>query len=572
MTDAPRHPLRWLLLLTLLVVGIGYGLREPWPSDEPRFVLVAKQMVDSGDWLFPHRGQELYPDKPPVYFWALALSHQLIGDWRWSFLLPSLLSGLLVVGLTFDLGKRLHHPRAGWWAALAVLSCLQFVYQFKRAQIDPTLVAITTLSFYALCRHLLLGPDRRWLLLGGGLAGLGVITKGVGFLPLLLFLPVMWMRSHQWQGLASGTASRGNLLPVTAAFLLPIALWLAPLLWLGLREGAPEHAAYLQNILFKQTAQRYAAPSGHHEPAWYFLQIIALFWLPFSLCLAWLWRDWRDAWRARDAKVWLPLAWGLLVLVFFSLSRGKRDMYILPALPAVALAAAPYLDGWLQRRGAQRALQVFTWVLGGLLLVLGLAALGGRLPAAEKFAIARGLGDSAHALWWMLVVAGGIGLLAALLWRGARAHWAVGVLLLALWSGFGLVAHPVLDASSSARGIMLAARQQAGPQTVIGLVAWREQNLLQAPGPTTEFGFRAAPELQLQRALAWIDHDSANKRMFIGWYEDQPRPPGFACLQLQGAGAHRLGVANRRQWWLLDHAALRDCPRAAAPAAEPAKP
>ena len=52
----------WFFAIALLMLSAGYGLREPWPADEPRFVLVARQMVESGDWLFPHRGIELYPD------------------------------------------------------------------------------------------------------------------------------------------------------------------------------------------------------------------------------------------------------------------------------------------------------------------------------------------------------------------------------------------------------------------------------------------------------------------------------------------------------------------------------
>lgn len=562
MIEVPRHPLRWLLLLTLLVIGIGYGLREPWPSDEPRFVLVAKQMVESGDWLFPHRGQELYPDKPPLYFWALALSYQLIGDWRWSFLLPSLLSALLVIGLTFDLGKRLHDTRAGWWAGLAVLSCLQFAYQFKHAQIDPTLVALTTAALYALCRHLLLGPDRRWLLAGGFFAGLGVITKGVGFLPLLLFVPAVALRAHGWTGLApaDGSGSRSAVW-LLVAFLLPIVAWLLPLLWFGWLDGTPERADYLHNILFQQTAQRYAAPSGHHEPFWYFLEVIALFWLPFSLCLPWLWRDWRSAWQRRDARVWLPLLWGLMVLVFFSLSPGKRDMYLLPALPAFALAAAPFLESWLQKPGAQRALQGFTGLLAGLLLVLGVAAWLGQVPAAQALADARGFSAHADRTWGMLMAVGGLGLVALCFWRGPRTHWATGALLLALWSGYGLVVHPLLDAGNSSKALMVEARRLAGPDTPIGLVAWQEQNLLQAVGPTREFGFRAAPPLQLQRAMHWLDQDNADKRLLIGWYNNQPRPAAFACLDLAAVGSQRVAVANRREYWLLSRPAVAHCPR-----------
>ena len=42
------------------VLGAGLGLRNPWPADEPRFVLVAKTMVESGNWLFPQRGIEFW--------------------------------------------------------------------------------------------------------------------------------------------------------------------------------------------------------------------------------------------------------------------------------------------------------------------------------------------------------------------------------------------------------------------------------------------------------------------------------------------------------------------------------
>jgi len=40
----------WLLmLLAFVVLEAGIGLRDPWPSDEPRFTLSTKQMVESGD-------------------------------------------------------------------------------------------------------------------------------------------------------------------------------------------------------------------------------------------------------------------------------------------------------------------------------------------------------------------------------------------------------------------------------------------------------------------------------------------------------------------------------------------
>src|SRR3954471_19485295 len=86
----------WLFLIgAALLLFAGIGLRDPWPSDEPRFTLVAKQMVESGDWLFPHRGRELYSDKPPMLMWLEAAGFELVRDWRIAFLLPSLFAALL---------------------------------------------------------------------------------------------------------------------------------------------------------------------------------------------------------------------------------------------------------------------------------------------------------------------------------------------------------------------------------------------------------------------------------------------------------------------------------------------
>jgi len=553
-----RRQLRWFFLIAFVVLAAGYGLRDPWPADEPRFVLVAKQMFESGDWLFPHRGGELYPDKPPLYFWILAACYGVIGSWRWSFLLPSLLAGMSTLWLTMDLGRRLWNPRAGLWAAVAVLASLQFVYQFKRAQIDPTLVFFTTLSLYALCRHLLLGPHWRWFWIGCSAAGLGVISKGVGFLPLLALIPFALMSTRNWRGFADlghGNAWRWSL--GGALFLAAIALWLLPMLAVALTSGNAEHREYMNNILFTQTAGRYADPTGHHKPFWYFLEVIGLYWLPFSLAFFWLWRCWRQAWRERDARVWLLLAWALIVVLLFSGSSGKRDMYILPALPAVALAAAPFLQDISQRNGFRRALWVFVLLLGLLLAAPGLAA----LLSSPKFALAlvadRGIGGEALWLWWLLVGIGTTMTLTALWLRPRGALQACGMALLLLWCSYGLVVHPVLDASSSARGLMQRTRILAGSNTEVGLVDWKEQNLLQAVGPTTEFGFRQPASVQLARATAWLRNSPEHRRLLV-----QRGDPGLACVEFKPPAALAVTRANRRDWWLLTEAAVARCPTA----------
>lgn len=548
-----RKQLFWFLVLAFIVLAAGYGLREPWPSDEPRFVLVAKQMVDSGSYLFPHRGIQLYPDKPPFFFWILAACYQLIGSWRWSFLLPSLLSGMTVLYLAYDLGRRLWTPRAGIWAATAILFSFQFVYQFKRAQIDPVLVLFTTIALYGFIRHLLLGPHWRWFYVACFFCGLGIITKGVGFLPLLIFIPYIALRLAKAKGLA--TQADNNVLRWSSGlvfFLIAIALWLGPLLWSVSDGGSAEQQAYLNDILFRQTAERYANPWGHHEPFWYFAEIILLFWLPFSLAFFWLWKPWCQSARIKDAKVLLPLAWAVLVVVFFSLSSGKRDMYILPALPAFALAAAPFMQTLSERISFRIVLFSLLTIISAAVLALGLQALLGEPGFEKKFILERGV-TLLDPLWWMLIAVGGISLVTCLFFRHKKPFHSCLVFFVLLWSGYSFIAYPVLDGANSSKNVMTRARQLAGPEATIGLVDWKEQNLLQAKGPTTDFGFLEAPITQLQKGVAWLKVSPEKRRLLL------QSSKHTQCINFKNTDAISLGNANRRSWWLIGEQAAVAC-------------
>ena len=176
----------------------------------------------------------------------------------------------------------------------------------------------------ALLRHLLLGPQWRWYAIGWAAAGFGVITKGVGFLPLLVLLPF---------ALARGRRGGQPRLAVR-----PCWPWLlGPLAFIACRErlaradadrfaqSDPALAAYRDDILFRQTIDRYAKAWHHREPFWYFLVNV----IPLPLAAA----DglapvadshWRDALRGRDLRIAAAAVWIVLVVLFFSLSRASE--------------------------------------------------------------------------------------------------------------------------------------------------------------------------------------------------------------------------------------------------------
>jgi 4-amino-4-deoxy-L-arabinose transferase-like glycosyltransferase len=240
--------------------------------------------------------------------------------------------------------------------------------------------------------------------------------------------------------------------------------------------------------------------------------------------------------------VLLPLGWVVLVLVFFSIPAGKRDVYILPALPMVALASAPFLGELLAARWLRATGLAFISLLGTLLLVVGAYALIAHPPFAVQWAERRGFEGGAQALFGWLAAIGAAQLALVAAWRLRGAAWAVCGGMAALWLGWSFGVAPQLNDSSSAAGLMARVRAQLGPGDQVGLVAWKEQNLLMLDRPAVDFGFTRPWAQQYADAVAWQAQDPAHRWLFV------QEPAMGACVRRERA--IDLGRANRREWWL----------------------
>ncbi len=488
-----------LLLIGAVIIGAGLGLRDPWAPDEPRYVLVARDVLASGDWLFPSRGGELYADKPPLFFWLVACAIGLIGSLRLAFLVPSLLASLVTLGLVHDLARRLWGGRTGIVAGLLLLVTVQFTQHAKSAHIDATLCMWTTLSLYGLLRHLLLGPAWGWYAVAWLAAGFGIITKGVGFLGLLALLPYAFARLRNWDGVAHGGGWRW--FAGAAPVLVPVVAWLAPMLYAVQSSGSPELAHYRDDLLMRQTVERYAHSLGHVQPWWYLIVgVIPWAWLPGSALLPWLVPAWLRDLRARDARVLILLGLVVSIVVFFSLSPGKRGVYLLPAVPAFVLAASPHLVELLARRCVQWTGFALTACVATLMLAgaMYLHSAG----AARSEALAAGYGISPA------TVAATFGAVAAL-WLLAgprRGAFAFVALLACAWLLGSLWLCPTLDPVRSSAVLMRATEAALAPGEELGIVRYREQFLLQAHVPITHFGYRRADtDEELHDAVAWLE-------------------------------------------------------------------
>jgi hypothetical protein len=145
-------------------------------------------------------------------------------------------------------------------------------------------------------------------------------------------------------------------------------------------------------------------------------------------------------------------------------------------------------------------------------------------------------------IWWLLLSIGVAGLVVVAFTRVRHAPLGWLLLASALWILYGVWGYPMLNGDRSARDVMSQARAIAGPDATIGLLAWKEQNLLMAQGPVVEFGFLKPWATQYAEAIAWQRQAPAHRWVFaldqaVGRCVDRRR-------------ATRVGHANGREWWM----------------------
>ena len=313
-----------LVLAAVVALGFdlgGYRLLEP---DEGRNAEVAREMAASNDYLLPHLDGLPYLDKPVVYFAAAALAMEVIGPTETAARLPAYLFTLATIGIIVLFARRRWGADAGWLAGLA-LATMPLVMAYARATIfDSALAFCTTAAILAFW-------DERPILAWAAI-GLGALTKG----PVAILVPLAATVPH---ALLTGRPLR-RLFP-----LLGLAVFgLVALPWfIAVSARIPEFPHY---VFVRETLERVTTTKFHRTaPLWYYLPILPVAAFPWIVPALARVKHWRWTWLARRvnpnaADSILLVCWVLGPLAFFTVNQSKLPQYVLPLMPAFALAAA----------------------------------------------------------------------------------------------------------------------------------------------------------------------------------------------------------------------------------------
>jgi len=345
--NAPRAALAFAALLWAACLASGLALRPLLPVDETRYLAVALEMWQRGDFLVPWRNGVPYHHKPPLLFWSMQAG--------WAVLASLAACAALA---------RLLHPGRPAVAAMAPLALMAFAY----FALFGTLTFFDTLvTFFALVGWIGMvlaarGQEARgWTLVALAL-GLGILAKGpvqlLHLLPVALLAP-LWARaaggSPSWRRWYAGLA-----LAVLAGAAIGLA-WAVP----AAISGGEEFA---RKIFLGQHTGRMVRSFQHARPFWWYAPMLLALLFP---ALWWLapWRGLRGGALGEGGMRFVACAC-LPVLAAFSAISGKQPHYLLPefALVAILLARLADREGYEDRR-LDRAVPALGLALAGIGMV-----------------------------------------------------------------------------------------------------------------------------------------------------------------------------------------------------------
>jgi hypothetical protein len=364
----------------LLLCGALYfpylGAAPFFNKGEPREAMAVQDIVTRGEWLVPLKRATDVPSKPPLLHWSAAAVYWVTGKLdEVTMRFPSALFATFGVVLLYALARKLFPPATALLAGAILATTMIYQDQALDARVDMTLCFFVMLSlalFYSLYRGLLSHPA--WYYVFFAVTGIGTLAKGpLGIVLTGLVAGIFLSLKRRWDLLRKFCLHPGVVLMVILA-----AAWYVVAVMRG-GEG------FFDRQIVEENLNRFFGGSGHSHPVYYYIPYLFAQGLPWAVILpVVLWDAFRKNPSATEDTLFFKV-WFAVMFVFFSLSLGKRPVYLLPLYPALAILTALGLFAQRSVAGARRCyyrgVACFAALSGALLLLVVMGELWNHNPA-----------------------------------------------------------------------------------------------------------------------------------------------------------------------------------------------
>jgi len=324
---------------------------------------IARNMLDSGDWVTARLDGVIYLEKAPLIYWAMAISYKIFGVHDWAARIPVVLSAMLLAWITAAFGAWAFGKRGGMYSGIVIATCLG-LWLFTRILIpDVMLAASTAFSMWAFLRAIDETDARSRLWALGLAASLGVsllfksligvvFPVGAGLIYLAItrqiFQTKVWKRIRPLSGAIV-------ILLIAAPWHVLAAIRNPPVWEFTMRSAPGEYHGFLWFFFINEQLLRFLNlryPRDYNTVPRLYFWLLHLVWLfPWSVYFPAVAKlSFRAQDRAGRTRL-LALCLAGFVLVFFTFST-TQEYYSMPCYPALALLIGSAMDSespWIRR-------------------------------------------------------------------------------------------------------------------------------------------------------------------------------------------------------------------------------
>jgi len=394
-----------ILLAGLVFVGCMISPPSLMDDVDAAHGQLARNMIQSGDWIIPHLDGVAYVEKPPLPYWMIAVSYRIFGVHDWAARAPFALAAMLLCLMASLYARWAFNRQAGMYAGMVLATCAG-LFLFTRVLIPDVMVTLCVcVAFWSFQRALNEDADephpRRWAALLAVTMGVGVMLKGLialifpaGGALVYLALTRQLYRRETWRRLhvMSGALI---VLAIAAPWHIAAMLRMPPYFEFTLHSAPGQYHGFFWFYFMNEHVLRFLGMRYPHDYntvprlAFWLLNLLWLF--PWSLYLPAIFKlGYEPVDRASRTRL-LALCWIGFLLLFFTFST-TQEYYSMPIYPALALL----LSGPLAAAGAEQS----GWIKSGTRMLGATAVVALLVISAILYAV-RGVaapGDISRAL------------------------------------------------------------------------------------------------------------------------------------------------------------------------------
>lgn len=329
-----RKQVLFLMIFVSLVYLFNFGVNDIWTPNESFYAESVREMFESNNFLDIFYNYEPRYNKPPLTYWLIAISSTVFGLTEFGIRLPIVLLALGSIWYTYKTGRLLYGDKGGVYSLVMMAFSVQLLAVKQYASPEIPLTFFFTLTMYGFIKAY---SSRRtqYLWLSYIALGLTVLTKGFPYIIVIggiIGLFTLLNNNFRWKGILSDV----KFLKLHLGIPIVLIIGLSWVIFMYLKDGQEFWEVY-----YRETFGRALSRKPNGSPFFY-LEVISWSILPYSLvffysCFWWIIR--RKEWK----KIVFPLSWVLVMLVIFTIAKGKIPTYMIQAHPGLLLMIVPIL-------------------------------------------------------------------------------------------------------------------------------------------------------------------------------------------------------------------------------------